>query len=445
MPDVMASLESNELVIAYLGSHPWNPNVMLEVGYRLACKKPIVLLRDTPIEGQEPPPFDLTDHRVIELPKLESKAGKVSVAVDQLAKMIQLRAHGVDPSRALHPLATIRISVPKDETRPPCFVEVSPDAQRLFQLDRNKAEHSIEDMFDKMKALMLQRQTLSFFEEQLDLMEKITGEVMAGLDTFWQKARTPKASVPIVFDTHVYPEYIGRAYLPIILHHSYSKEAALLYLRVLYLDVTKVTRKPTGARPFTCQLFKPCGPLAARRAKPVDQPDHMGLLLPIELDDLSRQQQNLAKGLFQLIPLYERCDTSIMNLLLEQISRSGVSVCQGIDDLLSDEDLFQNLQPVIRQSIGGVICFFGSKEDGLVLTEEHVRSVDRWCGERRPLVAALLPGVEAPPSWWVESFSGRQVIRITNADDLSLVRQLADSVTRRHGAGRTHVASGAEP
>jgi hypothetical protein len=47
----------------------WNPNVMLEAGYRMGLKKPIIFLRDHK-RGEDEPllPFDLSNLRVIELP-----------------------------------------------------------------------------------------------------------------------------------------------------------------------------------------------------------------------------------------------------------------------------------------------------------------------------------------------------------------------------------------
>ena len=44
MEVIIRALERDPMVIAYLGYPPWNPNVMWEVGFRLATYRPIVLL-----------------------------------------------------------------------------------------------------------------------------------------------------------------------------------------------------------------------------------------------------------------------------------------------------------------------------------------------------------------------------------------------------------------
>ena len=64
--DMTAALAMDPMVIAYVGSPPWNPNVMIEIGYRMATRNPIVFLCDA-LENWEPP-FDLHDHQFVVLP-----------------------------------------------------------------------------------------------------------------------------------------------------------------------------------------------------------------------------------------------------------------------------------------------------------------------------------------------------------------------------------------
>ena len=68
MKDIYTALQTDPTVIAYLGgaSSEWNPNVMIEVGYRRATGLPIVLLRDN-LEGStlNQIPFDLQGLRQV--------------------------------------------------------------------------------------------------------------------------------------------------------------------------------------------------------------------------------------------------------------------------------------------------------------------------------------------------------------------------------------------
>src|SRR3954452_25031006 len=63
------ALNCAPMTIAYLGGMPWNPNVMIEVGYRMDTKLPLVFLCDQDAEGNDPPiPFHLQGRWVVTLP-----------------------------------------------------------------------------------------------------------------------------------------------------------------------------------------------------------------------------------------------------------------------------------------------------------------------------------------------------------------------------------------
>src|SRR5215510_7818067 len=49
---IVTSLKVSPVVIAYLGSAPWNPNVILELGYRLATRLPLVIVCDEARPGE---------------------------------------------------------------------------------------------------------------------------------------------------------------------------------------------------------------------------------------------------------------------------------------------------------------------------------------------------------------------------------------------------------
>jgi hypothetical protein len=82
--DIFKHLKDDFLVLAFLGSPYriptignnwlWNPNVMLEAGYRLGLGLPILFLREKRTVEDEPLlPFDLFNITVIELPSADDE------------------------------------------------------------------------------------------------------------------------------------------------------------------------------------------------------------------------------------------------------------------------------------------------------------------------------------------------------------------------------------
>jgi len=75
------------------------------------------------------------------------------------------------------------------------------------------------------------------------IYERATG-FNRGLLTQGLGTRRMHATVPIVFEKHA--TYHGRAFLPIIIKHSFSKMTNTLRLSVIYMDVTEITEKKHG-------------------------------------------------------------------------------------------------------------------------------------------------------------------------------------------------------
>ena len=123
-------------VIAYLGSAPWNPNVMLEVGYQLATAKPLVVLAP----GGDLP-FDLKNHRTIILPADPSSLTDPE-AEEKVEELMALTTKRVARDRAwagLHPTATIEVdrrSGIDPEKRDHRITDASERTARLFAIDR---------------------------------------------------------------------------------------------------------------------------------------------------------------------------------------------------------------------------------------------------------------------------------------------------------------------
>lgn len=237
LPEVMGSLRSDPMVIAYLGEPAWNPNVMIEVGYRLSTGRPIVLVREKIKSNKEPPlPFDLQDHRVIFLPDSQEQKSNPAIVEDTIKNIALLLKDRKEQYKwdSPHAVASVRVDLNNGTGE---FLESSKEADRLFDVEMGLSGLSLEVLIDKLKECMSEDQFDAFAEEQATLISRIAVPAMFRR----KKIEIPVATRPIVFKKHnTNQKYINRAYLPIVV--QYSKQGAELWLKLLYLDVTTATK-----------------------------------------------------------------------------------------------------------------------------------------------------------------------------------------------------------
>ena len=258
---LMASISSAELVIAYLGRAPWNPNVMLEVGYRLATGGPLVLLRDSHEDGSGAGelPFDLGDMQVLELPSSARAESPDAVrsASAAIAKAITIALEKT-PSRwnSDHAIAVIDI-----DTHAPAqhiIQEVTDEAQRLFGRTEGVVGEQVGQVIQELGAMMPVGQFNAFGNDQNLLLAQLVGAGGLPFELENGSIQSVRAKVPMVFQNHPDKNYDRRAFLPIIVNHRRNTNEGKLSLTVLYLDVTSVTRvAPDGT--FECRLVPPEG------------------------------------------------------------------------------------------------------------------------------------------------------------------------------------------
>jgi hypothetical protein len=233
MPTVIRELRESPMTVAYLGptEGQWSPNVMIEVGFRLATNKPIVLLREEPLENEEPLPFDIKDRRTIYLPRQQAEVKQdLEKTIEDVAESIRfLEESGEKPSNwnSDHPIAKLSFKIGKGSGT---FLESSPAADALFAkagIEGGLCTVELSEFISSLQAAMHPAQGEAFFEEQDKLIGKMFGP-------FWKvaKDKMPVATVPIIFSG----DANRKAYLPIIVEHSQEGEDILL--RILYLDVS---------------------------------------------------------------------------------------------------------------------------------------------------------------------------------------------------------------
>lgn len=243
---ILDSLQRYPIVVAYLGSgengNGWNPNVMFEVGYRLATGKPLVLLA----HEDRPVPFDLNDFRHVGVPSADKlpydeklSAQQYSNAGQALLSAIQRQARRgtlASPFAVADAFVDTTPERPEDEcVQNSIFLRASDKANRLFHTPTLFKEDGpsatlvgkqLTTVDQRLKDLIDDNQWKKFAEEQ----EALFGRLLL-------KKPNIEATIPFVFKDAecVDKVFRGRAFLPLITDYEFKENG--LALRILYLEV----------------------------------------------------------------------------------------------------------------------------------------------------------------------------------------------------------------
>lgn len=272
---VTTALQNAPMAIAYMGATPdcltdcrgsayWNANVMIEVGYRLASRLPLIFMCDRDARGAMPDlPLTLKTLNVISLPTPPPNAppnwsdAKAFAIVQRLVGQIQEAEAEPRFLDSMHGLASIH-ATNKDTQKPEdlYYSAASEYAVNLFgptDADTGRPRlvgRSLAEVMSGLKERMHPVQWRKFDYDQKHAVSKLKNR--AHDDT----AKVSTAAVPIVFVKHDDPDFIDRAYLPIITQDYHSSTNNWYNLRVLYLNVTTVTEKvvENGEEFYVCRL-----------------------------------------------------------------------------------------------------------------------------------------------------------------------------------------------
>jgi hypothetical protein len=245
-PEIEDALHTSPMVIAYLGNPKpgWNPNVMYEYGRRTALGLPVVVLKDSTVDGKPfDLPFDLKDERFVDLPEITP----TNIA-DVAPKIRTIREHMQDPSRrggwtTIYPSATIDVIIGGANDQPPKYIEASMTLEALFELPGIKGR-STPDVIGHLTGKMLHDQCAPFLEDQ----KRILGNLVLGS----VQPTDISARVPIIFREHASAR--GRAYLPIIVSHLFIQPTNTFRINVVYIEVTAATHRRGPELHFRCEL-----------------------------------------------------------------------------------------------------------------------------------------------------------------------------------------------
>jgi hypothetical protein len=248
------ALQNAPMAIAYLGSTEgaasqapsgfWNGNVMIEVGYRLASKLPLVFACDLNKEGELPPlPMILTQLAITGLPKSDFNPLEI---IKKLSDQIKEEEKAKRLLDCIHPLACINAASRETEKKENLiYTAGSKDAHEMFSVTMQNEEKprlvgcNMDQFLDGLKKRMHPQQWKAFEQDQQNARKNLRVRITD------KNGKQSIAAVPIVFQSHENEDYNNRAYLPIIVQDFRDGEGEDNWysLRVLYLNVTSVTQK----------------------------------------------------------------------------------------------------------------------------------------------------------------------------------------------------------
>jgi hypothetical protein len=239
--DIFDHLKDDDLVVAFLSAPYrvptegnfwlWNPNVMIEAGYRMGLGRPILFVREKRVQDDEPfLPFDLSDITAIELLNADDERDREKRGI--VTNRIRYHAEHVAPQDKkpvavnvyAYPAVTMafqgfrgKITAASDDAANFCHY---PPGTNLVGVDA-------EEWVKKLTSEMAPSQREAFTEEQ----DRLFGIIFHG--------RKPSATVCIVFgENAIQPgAKLDNAYLPIVTRFS-GTQGAPTKLEVIYLNVT---------------------------------------------------------------------------------------------------------------------------------------------------------------------------------------------------------------
>ena len=243
--EIFRYLNDNSLVMAYLGNPKkvegegnrwfWNPNIMLECGYRMGLRRPIVFIREhRQSEGEPLLPFDLANLQVVELPtkedeEIEDHRLPIIEKIKKIADANIIAARKTVTS-AIFPIPAVTMVFAAGEGK---VKSASNDAAEFFGFppDQDLVGMKVLDVVDKLYSRMVPRQKDPFKQEQ----DQLIGQIFTGAK--------PRASVCLVFgDNDIESDSeIPNAFLPIVARFRVGP-CGPTELDVIYLDVTETAK-----------------------------------------------------------------------------------------------------------------------------------------------------------------------------------------------------------
>jgi class 3 adenylate cyclase len=246
---IKEQLASAPLAVAYLGqaSPHWNADVLMEIGFRLATGRPIVMLNESPqasTDGSVPSLKSLLPFYLLHRTTIGVEA-QPQMSIDRLVAEIKLarqdRSQGEWSSS--HPKVELQFSNVKVDLR---LNEASPEARELFGFEKQMEPHAFMSMLGLLRERMDEAQCKAFLREQSEILGRIQAERAGFAAAEDQPQALPLARVPIIFKNgSTNPEAKPHGHLPVLIRYSFDH--GLIKMRTLFIPVSESLHKdPAG-------------------------------------------------------------------------------------------------------------------------------------------------------------------------------------------------------
>lgn len=247
---MLKHLATAPMAIAYLGEGEeyWNPNVMFEVGYRLALQRPLlIVMHRNSSSTQKEIPFDIALFRRLEvMPERELDTNETAKK-----KLHEELWNEVDAlytkSKMKSSYAVVDIVIPLDGEN--YFLSSSVEADRMFHVDCLRGK-SVASVFGNLEKMIVPEQWEAVANEQYALLGRLVNSSekdMSGITS----------QVPLIFrsgevagmdELNINPDYQGSAVAALIAQHRI--EAGAIILRMLYYKLANAPKK--SGNHFVC-------------------------------------------------------------------------------------------------------------------------------------------------------------------------------------------------
>ena len=235
---IISALNTHPLVIADLAVPPWNPNVLMEVGFRLATGRPIVFLADTDPK-QEILPLQLRNVRI----HIINSATPGRADVDSLIESIDKYSLEVNSWESDYP--TIEFSISWRSPDGGRFIFANEKAARLYGLTHpdDMIGRPVIEIDPGLKEFIPNEQ---YYEEYQNDQDAMLGKIM-------KRDPQPKtASIPLWFTNHKLNDENDKIYWPVLAQYRYvsSEDEADIVMRVIFINVSEWdAMKPRPRKP----------------------------------------------------------------------------------------------------------------------------------------------------------------------------------------------------
>jgi hypothetical protein len=221
---IVSALNTYPLVVADLAAPPWDPNVLTEIGFRLASGRPILFLADTD-PTPECVPLQLRNVRI----HIINSANPIKQDVANLVESIKRYGPKVNYWESDHP--TIEFSISWNSPEGGRFIFANERAAKVYGLTQPEEliGRPVNEIDPKLRQFMPKGHYDEYDRDQNAILGKIVKRVSG-----------PKtAEVPLWFIEHTYRDEKDQIYWPVIVQYRYvsSEEGADIVMRVIFINI----------------------------------------------------------------------------------------------------------------------------------------------------------------------------------------------------------------